>query len=418
MNLRALVPLLILNCLAIIFYFWMVQIIGIEINFNTVFATNDAKTYREVAQWITERTATESTSIRPILYPLYLAISSKIGGVFGIWFFQFIMWLLSINLTFSTLQKLTKSFVWASFGALILIFNLSLIALTFHALTEVMSVFVLSLSIYFSVKNHEHFRTFFFFRNLLLFFVLLALIKPVFYIPFLGLIFIILPLFYFKLLIKNRRNLVIFILILTPIIFQLALVKSRHDKLTVSTISGKTVDEYILAQSIADKFKVERDASLIVVSSMTSNEKSTFIKQNFSLVAHRFKSNLEGNIRSAPVYLMSYVKTPNQKLIDFMIDVNENYYKWHRYFILLFIPFLILLYRKKEHYILYISLFFGLLNIYYLLATGISFWQGDRLTLAAMGIFSFLYVYMFYEFFTLIFNFLKTKLSARNTINK
>jgi hypothetical protein len=202
-------------------------------------------------------------------------------------------------------------------------------------------------------------------------------------------------------------------LILSPLIVQLALVKYKHNKLTVSTISAKTVDEYILAQSIVDKYKIERDSALINVSSMTSEEKTTFVKKNFSLVANRFKRNIEGNILSAPVYLMSYVKKPNKKLIDFMVDVNENYYKWHRYFILLFIPFLILLYRKKDYNLLYISIFFGLLNIYYLLATGISFWQGDRLTLAAIGIFAFLYVYMLYEFFKLAYTYLKPKFNSR-----
>ena len=62
---------------------------------------------------------------------------------------------------------------------------------------------------------------------------------------------------------------------------------------------------------------------------------------------------------------------------------------------------------------LYIALFFSLLNIYYILVTGISFWQGDRLTLSAIGIFSFLYVYMFYEFFTLISTYIKLKFNSR-----
>lgn len=417
MNLLSWVPYIILNIFGITFYFWIMALSGIEINFNTLFATNDAKTYREVAHWISESTATENTAIRPVLYPLYLVISSKIGGVFGIWFFQFILWLLSINLTFSTLQKLTKSLIWSSLGALVLISNLSFIALTFHALTEVATVFLLTLTIYISIKNREHFRSFSFFRNLILFFVLLTLIKPVFYFPLLGLIFVILPLFYFKVLIQKRNNFILLGLILAPLILQLTIVKLKHNKLNVSTISGKTLDEYILAQSIEDKFKVERDSALIMVSSMTSDEKFTFFKQNFSLVAKRFKNNLEGNILSAPVYLMSYVKNPNQKLIDYMVDVNEKYYKWHRYFIILFIPFLVLLYRKKEYNLLYITLFFGLLNIYYLMATGISYWQGDRLTFAAIGIFSFLYVYMFYVFFTIAFNYLKSKFNARNPIS-
>jgi len=405
-------PLLILNIVSVVFYYWIVSIIRIEVNFKTMFATNDAITYREVAHWISEGASTEKTAIRPILYPLFLVTSSKIGGVFGIWFFQFIMWLLSINLVFLALKILTKSHFWAYSGALILLSNLSFIALTFHALTEVLSVFLLASIIYISFKNKEGVRSFSFFRNLILFFVLLTLVKPVFYIPLLGLIFIISPLLYFKLIFQNGKNIMIIGLILSPLIVQLALVKYKHNKLTVSTISAKTVDEYILAQSIVDKYKIERDSALINVSSMTSEEKTTFVKKNFSLVANRFKRNIEGNILSAPVYLMSYVKKPNKKLIDFMVDVNENYYKWHRYFILLFIPFLILLYRKKDYNLLYISIFFGLLNIYYLLATGISFWQGDRLTLAAIGIFSILYIYMLSELFRFIFNFVKSKINS------
>ena len=296
--------------------------------------------------------------------------------------------------------------------------NLSFIALTFHALTEVATVFLLSLIIYISVKNREQFRSFAFFRNLIFFFVLLTMVKPVFHIPLLGLIFIVLPLFYFKVLLQKWKNSLIFLLLLIPIFFQIGLVKTKHNQLTVSTISSKTVDEYILAQTLEDKHKFERDSALIYVQSMTSGEKSTFIRHNFPLVVNRFTKNLEGNILSAPVYLMSYVKKPNKKLIDFMIDMNAEYYKWHRYFIVLFVPFLILLYRKKEYNLLKISLFFGLLNTYYLLATGISFWQGDRLTFAAIGIFSFLYAFMLYAFFTFISTIIKSKLKSRDTDNE
>jgi hypothetical protein len=413
MNLRALTPLLVLNVVSIVFYFWMVSIIGIEVNFKTMFATNDAITYRSVAHWITDSIQTDNTAIRPILYPIFLAVTSKIGGVYAIWFFQFTMWLISINVTFLSVQRISKSIIWGSFAAFILITNLSLIALTFHALTELITVFLLSITIYLCVKNHEKFRSLSFFRNLLILFVLLTLVKPTFYLPLLGLLFVVLPLFYFKSIFKNKKNLLVLAVILTPLIFQMILVKKKHNEFAVSKISGKTVNEYILAQSIVDKHKIERDSALIVVASMTSAEKTDFIKQNLSLVTNRFKMNLEGNINSAPIYLMSFIKKPNQKLIDYMAKVNQRYYKWHRCFLFLLIPFLLLLYRKKDFNMLYIALFFSLLNIYYILVTGISFWQGDRLTLSALGIFAFLYVYMLHEFFTLASTYLKSKFNSR-----
>jgi len=413
MNIKMAMPFLVLNCLAIFIYFWIANLIGLEINFKLLFSTNDAITYREVAHWISENTPTESTSIRPVLYPLFLAFTSKLGGVYGIWFMQFVMWLLSINFTFSSIHKLTKSIIWSSLGALLIISNLSLIALTHHALTEVTTVFLLSLTIYFCIKNYLQFRTFPFFRDLLIFFVLLTLVKPVFYIPLLGIIFVVLPLFYFKALLQKRKNILIVILVLLPILFQLTLVKIKHNDFTVSTISGKTVDNYIIAQSLAEKYTIERDSTLLMVSKMTAEEKASFIKQNFALVARRFKNNITENIISAPIYLMSFVKKPNQKLIDFMLDLNETYYKLHRFFLLLFVPFLLILYRKKENNLFYIALFFGLMLCYYLLTTGISYWQGDRLTIAAIGIFSFLYVYMAYELFLFLFNFLKSKISSQ-----
>ena len=409
MSPRKVIPILLVNGISLFVYFYMVSILGLKINFQTMFATNDAKTYWDVAKWITDGTFTESTAIRPILYPLLLTVCSKVGGVIAIWFVQFCMWLLSINLTFLSVKRISNSIIWPLLGALIIMSNLSFIALTFHALTEVSTIFLLTLLVFISIKNREKLFEFSFFKNVLLVIVLLTILKPVFYIPLLGLLFIVLPLFYLRKIFKNKKQFITLLLILTPLFIQFSIMKIKHDKITISTIGQKTIDEYIIAQSYEDKFNIERDSALIQVKTLSSDEKNNFVKQNLNIVINRFKLNLQGNILSAPDYIMSFVSRPNKKLTNYMIDVNRFYYKLHFYLLILTLPFLYLLYRKKNYNLLLISFFFILLNIYFLTTTGISFYQGDRLVLPAIGIFSFLYIYIFKELFDFLYKFIKSK---------
>lgn len=417
MRLLSFFPILFLNIIIVLVYWYVSSNIGVELKFSTMFATNDAITYRDVSRWITEGIATENTSIRPILYPLILAFGSKLCGVSGIWFLQFLLWCFSINLTFSGIYRVTSSYFWASIGALIIVCNFSLIALTYHALTEVTTVFLLSLAIYLCFKNRAKFRSAAFFNSLLLILVLLTLVKPVFYIPLLLTLFLILPFFYFKSIFYFKRRVAELFLILLPLIFQLFLVKVKHDKFTVSTIGEKTLNEYLIAQTIQSTSKIDRDSSLQILHKMKSHEKSEFLKKNLPAVVNQFKSNLIGNIQSAPVYLISFVNAPNSKWIKYMVNMNIRYYNWHLIFGFIFVPFLVLMYFKKKFSELFICLFFGLLLCYYLLATGISFWQGDRLTIGALGLFPFLYVYISYEFFNSLTTLLKLKFSSPNKKN-
>lgn len=413
MKFQKFIPIILVNIVALFVYFYIISSLGLKINSQTMFATNDAKTYWDVAKWITEGIPTESTTIRPVLYPILLSICSKIGGVSAIWLLQFLMWLASINLTFLSIKSISKSIVWPTLGTLLIISNLSFIALTFHALTEVATIFLLTIVIFLSIKNRDKLYEFSFFKNVLLIFVLLTILKPVFYIPLLGLLFIILPFVYLRKMLNNKKQFITLLLILSPLLVQLSIMKIKHDKITVSTIGQKTIDEYIITQSYEDKLNIERDSALIQIKSMSSDEKNNFVKQNLNIVLNRFKLNLQGNILSAPDYIMSFVSKPNKKLTNYMIDINRLYYKLHFYLLILTLPFLYLLYKKKEYNLLFISLFFILLNSYFLLTTGISFYQGDRLVLPAIGIFSFLYIYMSKELFTSAYKFIQSKIQLK-----
>ncbi|VAV83898.1 hypothetical protein MNBD_BACTEROID02-523, partial [hydrothermal vent metagenome] len=185
----------ILNFITIGFYFLIFFSLKIGINHDVMFHTLDSQTYLEVANWLGKGVETQSTSIRPIFYPLLLLLLSNI---YIIWFFQFIVWVLTSNLTFWSVYKLTKRNDLAYLSTLIIISNLTLIALTLHALTEVLVTFLLSLLIYFIVKNIERAKDLSFIHICILILIILTITKPVFLIPLLITLFLILPVFYLK----------------------------------------------------------------------------------------------------------------------------------------------------------------------------------------------------------------------------
>ena len=191
----------ILNIFTIIFYVVLSLLLELNINNSILYSTTDAKEYLDVANWFVGGEATYGLSIRPFLYPLVIMVTTSIGN-YGIWIAQILMWLLTINFVFYTIKSFSKNIIFPYIGALIIISNLSLITLTFHALTEIITTFLLSIFCYCIVKKHRTMNKLKFIHSVVLFLTLLTVVKPVFYIPLLFVIFIILPVF----IIRNTFN--------------------------------------------------------------------------------------------------------------------------------------------------------------------------------------------------------------------
>ena len=374
-------PLLALNILAVAVYFSVFFSLKTTISSEIMFSTPDAGSYKNVADWLLYQTESESVSIRPILYPLLIMTTTKIGGVYLLWFIQFAFWLLSVNLCFLTVQHITKSTFYSFLGAVILISNLSLIALTLHGLTEVTTVFLLSILIFYLAKRKEAYLSLPFFQFVLFMLVLLTIVKPTFYIPLLTILFIAFPLLYLKKLIKSPSSFFKLALILLPLIVQLSIIKTKYGSLKVSLIGSITLRDYILPQGIITTEGISFDEARIKSREFSQDEQIEYMTNHLSTYLNLFFMNIKDNLNGSPTFLLFPEGYENHEMANFESKYNKYFLILNILFTALLIPLLFLLYKKQFFSTLvFLSLAFALWQ-YYVLVTGISFMQGDRLTL-------------------------------------
>ncbi len=385
---------LMFNLIIVAYYFAILLNLNTGINFEIMFASSDSQTYFEVAEWITSEKDTIWTIDRPFLFPLLIAVASKISLVNTLWFFQFIFWLVSVNTLYRILLLITSNNkLIAYFGVIIFLSNISLIVLTLHALTEISTVFLLSLLVLFITKNIKQRKQLSFIHTVILYLSILVVIKPVFFIPLLIILGLLL-LFYSKGYLKDPKKILTLVVIMIPVIIQLSIMKVKHDKLTISTISTQTLDKYIIAQGI-QKLEggtwVESQSKSL---EMKKFEKIELVLANKMLFFDSYLSNLNENIKADAQFLRFPKELEHPFFLKFMRNINKGYYYLHFLFLL---PMLILIFRflRQKNYeslILLLSLF-GLYS-YYILVTGISFMQGDRLVLPTIILWIPLYIFV------------------------
>ena len=125
----------ILNFLVILFYIFIYTNLHFQLSENIMFSTPDSLSYLNVSKWIETGNVTNSIEIRPFLFPLLLFICLKIG-YFTIWFLHLIFWIISYNLIYQTVVSITNNKIYSVLPVLIFVTNISLIVISFHALTE------------------------------------------------------------------------------------------------------------------------------------------------------------------------------------------------------------------------------------------------------------------------------------------
>lgn len=394
MNLKSkYIHLTFLNLSAIIFYFIIFSNLKSGIEKDIMFASPDSRSYLDVANWMENGTDSEHVGVRPFLFPLFILFSSKIGGIFGIWMMHFIFWLTAVNFIFLTIKKLTEKYVFAYLGSVIFIINLSVISLTLHALTEISTIFLLSLLAYFITTYKNDFRNLRFIHGIILFLTILTVIKPVFYLPLLFTLFLVLPVIYFKKYTENPKKTTYILLILIPLFIQLGIMKSKYDEFTVSKISSQTFAYYLLAQGIEKIEGLEPAVAMEKSKNMSSAERKEYLMDHFSVYSNLFVKNIEGNISTISTFLLYPEGYENIPMAKFMEKTNKIYLKIHYLFVLLMTILFILFLRSKDYANLILLLIFAALASYYIVSTGISFYQGDRLVLSSIAIWIPLYFF-------------------------
>ncbi len=376
----------ILNIASLLVYFYIYfRFIDGHID-ELLFFTPDSRSYLEVSNWLLGNTDTQLSASRPILYPLFLIFSSALIQQNGIWLFQSVLWILTINLTFRSIVSVIKNYWFAYFGAAVLISNLTFFMLVFNALTEILCVFLIALLVHYFNKHIDKRKGLRFIHTCILLLALLTILKPVFIYPFLFTIILILPVFYFKKYRSEPSKIVLLCLVLSPVIIQMSIVKMKHDSFCVSNIAASTFDSYLLAQGLGEIKRVSRYEAVSQVNKLTRQEKLTVLLNNKSVFIAAYFFNLKENIKAHPVHLAYPNEVMPNQLIAYMIRINQLYFYGHILMFFVVLGFIIYLILKKLSKNLIIVCTGYLLAVYLIFSSGISFWQGDRLVLPSMAI--------------------------------
>jgi hypothetical protein len=373
-----------LNLFLLIIYFTALTMVKYDISEETMFFYPDSKQYLNTSTEFFDFTQLGDSLTRPFFYPLLILITHQIFGVFSLWLMQFLLWILSINLLFSSIKKITTSTLTAFIGAFIISINFSLIVFTLLGLTEIITVFLLAVLIHRLVNGSlKQMNTSSF--NLLLL-AILVVTRPVFLYPFI--LYLIFHFYHFVIKNKMKFKLIYLLIAISPVLFQITLMKIKYDKLKVSEISSITLDDYLLAQTIRE-IEPEIEYMEAVYKARKIADKKQFIWENKSLVFHFFIQNIRESLDGFPS--MFFIKEFKHKNIGKNMALMNKFYFWLHIIFLLPVIFIGVYLLKNSFEKGIILLFLSFLFYYIIITCGISFFQGDRFLIAMLPVWIFIY---------------------------
>ncbi|HEY6160390.1 MAG TPA: hypothetical protein VI112_04180 [Bacteroidia bacterium] len=373
---------------------------------DTLFSSPDSKEYSAMGDWMFHADGTTCSSTRPFLFPALVHVSYLLGGMTGVWLMNFIFYLCSVNLVFSAVRNLSGLF-FAVIAVLIMLVNPGLIAITFHALTEAASFFLLSLLAWVISKRYERENEALFWRYFFLPLALLAVIKPYFAFPF----YLSLVLFAFRAVkrkeLRTGKMLLRVFIYCFPVLLQFGIMFSQFGKFKLSTIGEVTLRNYYYSKFYADKHGISYDLEVgptdscqsLVRQKVAGASESEMLRDIFSSPVDAFGIYF-GVIRLnliSPSDLQMKAQYRSERLDLYSYHTNVRYFRIHQFILMVLALFLWLTRKQQEKWVpAFVLLFFELLIIG---VSGISYWQGDRLVLPALPLWITLYTYLLYECF-------------------
>lgn len=391
--------LLLLNLLWGLVYFLVFYNLKINITEDLMFSPLDAKAYLEVSNEFYDFSVQGCSVSRTFFYPLLILIFYGTMGAYGLWILQLFFWIVSVNLLYLSIEKTTHNKTLSFIGSTLIVLNFSFMSLTMVALTEVSVIFLLSLLIYFLAFNVSKWNTLRSFHVYLLITILLAVIKPLFLLPLIFLLFFIMPVFYLKKYLKSPKNIFILILILIPLLFQLTLMKVKYDRFSFNNKGHDTFKYYFFSQGIQQINNISLTEAREEAQKFSKQETISYMFRNLPTYTIIYFQNLKNNINSASLSNQMFDNSGNSFFSRYMLIMNKIYSLLHLIFLLPVLIGVIYTFRKKEwnYFILFAVL--SSLTYYIFFATAISFWQGDRLVIPALPLFIFLYIVISKYFF-------------------
>ncbi len=389
-------PLLV-SGIALLAYFIWFSVINLNIGESVMFSSVDARSYLSVADWIQHNTASPYIAVRPVLYPTLIILSRSIGGYHGIWLMQVLFWVVTANFTFFSVLKLTNKKVLSFVALAIFISNVSLVSLTLHGLSEITTALLLSILVYCTILNRKHLLEVKFIHTVVLLLGLLTIVRPLFLLPLLG-ILCLLPVLHLKKYFQKPIKLTWLALALLPVLIQGTIIKLEYNEFGISTRSSDTVDFYLMAQSMHQIENIEVNEARAIITEMNQDERWQYKMDHLGKMTSNLFQNVENNIKADAIYLASAGGNENLGLRNYMKGVNLCFFILHYIFLAGLIVYTVYLFRKKQWFELAFLWFLTLLAMYYIVASGVSFWQGDRLVLPAMVVWLCSYFYLAHSY--------------------
>lgn len=343
---------------------------------DVLFSSPDAVSYGQVSNWLFRKSADYSNlAVRPFLYPLFLGLRYVFSG-YGIWFIQAVLFFVSAWLTYKAVFAFTGRKILAILSYLFIITNISLQLLTTHALTEIFSLFLVSVWIYvFGKTKKTGYRNGF----LLLFLLsLLTVVRPVFIVGLLLYSF-----YYIGWCLSQKRldqrKIGIIILCLAPVLIQMVLMKAYFNSWQVSNISSYTLKNYLVSRVYALNNNLPSDLSGAnkAVSAWSDTRVYAYMLSQLPMTIKTYvRSIIDWNLLERTNF------SKNPLVLDISQIENNLYMLLH---VLFGIGIVFVMKSKSmkscvKKNILVLYAFSSVI----ILTSGISFWQGDRLVVTAL----------------------------------
>ena len=344
----------------------------------SVFSSPDSREYRAVANWILGGPSTPASAWRPFLYPLLIGLAERLGGIRGVWLLNVALWFVTLNVAFAATHRLVKSNWAAAVVFLVLATNISLILLSFEGLTEIAVVALLAVWIY-GLSHLTRRPTPSQVAWALLPVALLVVVKPEFEI-LLAAVAVVLVVLIFGSPARGPAA-AVFIACLVPIAVQLAINVHFNGYFGISNIGDKTLRGYYLSRldvAIGQSHDV-RSARLLMIG-LSNLEVARFVLNHFGEAVIVFVATLKENLLAGTNFMSGHPRIASAILVTQSV-----------YFVLLLslIPLVALaLWRARDGRLALLSI--ATLNV--LFAGGLTFYQGDRITIVALPLWLIAYV--------------------------
>ena len=366
--------LIILNLLAVISYLLVSSASGALLHVSTsVFSSPDSREYRAVADWIFgARASADASAWRPYLYPLLIGAAERLGGIRGVWLLNVVLWFATLNVAAAAAGRFVKSNWAVAFVFLVLATNVSLIMLTFEGLTETTVVALLAVWTY-GLSHLTRRFTPSQVAWVLLPVALLVVVKPEFEILLVVVIVVLVggsirggaP----------AQSAIVMAACVIPVAIQLAINVHFNGYVGISNIGEKTFRGYFLSRlDVAIGQAGDVHLARLKMIGLSNAEAIRFVFDHFGTSVVVFLSTLKENLLAGSNFLSGHAR------IQHVIQATEAVFLA---LLLAMIPLvLVAMWKVRDGRLALLSI--AALNIF--VAGGLTFWQGDRITIVALPV--------------------------------